>query len=232
MRDESRPNNLVFSIPGRGFAQSIERGRCSRLGSLLWIFPLLVLMLVGGAAPAWSGGPSEKAGVTVHGDAEGTFIMAFPADFTVSTDAKTLARKSYFPLDDGSVRLGGCYSGPDYTDTNFGSACIVVSVSPATEQEKDCAIFDGDTLCGEGEGVRDATVNGLRFRRADLSDAAMGHRLEARDYWIVRDGRRYDIRLLLSYTDIGMYTPGEKREFPREECWAKLTGVLNTFSFR
>ena len=236
MHDESRPNNRINPIPGPVFAQSAERGKRVRFGGLpgaLWrMLPLLVLMLAAGAVSARAGGMSKAAGATAYQDAEGTFIMAFPADFTVSTDAEALAPKSYFPLDDGTVRLGGCYSGRDYQDTNFGSACIVVSVSPATEREKDCAIFDGDTLCGEAEGVRDATVNGLRFKRADLSDAAVGHRLEARDYWIVRDGHRYDIRLLVSYTDIGMYTPGEKREFPIEKCWARLTGVLSTFSFR
>ncbi|WP_338666678.1 hypothetical protein [Pseudodesulfovibrio methanolicus] len=161
-----------------------------------------------------------------------SFTMDFPVDFTVSSDAKTLARESYFPLDDGSVRLGGCYSGADYEGTNFGSACIVVSVSPAAEGGGDCARFDGDLLCGTEQGVRDAVVNGLPFRRGDMTDAAMGHRLEARDYWTVRDGWRYDIRLFLSYTAIGMYTPGEMREFSQEDCWSRLTGVLNTFSFR
>jgi hypothetical protein len=158
--------------------------------------------------------------------------MAFPDDFTVSTDAEELTPKSYFPLGDGSMRLGGCYSGEDYAGTNFGSACIVVSVSPDAEPDRDCARFEGDAFCGEKDGVRDAVVNGQPFRRADMSDAAMGHRLEARDYWTIRDGQRYDIRLFVTYTAIGMYTPGEKQAFSSKDCWSRLTRVLNTFSFR
>ncbi|MGE4422697.1 MAG: hypothetical protein AB7D39_10400 [Pseudodesulfovibrio sp.] len=190
---------------------------------------MLALVLAGGATSACSAGGPETA--AVPRDDGRSFTMDFPADFTVSGDAKTLARESYFPLDDGSVLLGGCYSGPDYAGTNFGSACVVVSVSPAGEGG-DCARFDGDLLCGAEQGVRDAVVNGLPFKRGDMSDAAMGHRLEARDYWTVHDGQRYDIRLFLSYTATGMYTPGEKREFSREDCWDRLTAVLNTFSFR
>ncbi|MEZ7196536.1 hypothetical protein [Pseudodesulfovibrio karagichevae] len=197
---------------------------------LSWIFLLLALVAAGGAASVcWAGGPGTAAAGKDNAPA---FTMAFPADFTVYDDPKALAQESYFPLDDGSVLLGGCYSGPDYAGTNFGSACVVVSVSPAEEDGDDCARFDGDSLCGAEQGVRDAAVNGLPFKRGDMSDAAMGHRLEARDYWTVRGGQRYDIRLFLSYTDIGMYGPGEKREFSREDCWARLNAVLNTFSFR
>jgi hypothetical protein len=191
---------------------------------------LLALAMAGGVTTACSASRPDTA--SAQGADTRSFTMDFPADFTVSTDTKTLAEKSYFPQDDGSVRLGGCYSGTDYEGTNFGSACIVVSVSPAAEGAEDCARFDGDSLCGAEQGVRDAVVNGLPFRRGDMSDAAVGHRLEARDYWTVRDGLRYDIRLFVSYTAIEMYTPGEKREFSREDCWARLTGVLNTFSFR
>ncbi|OIQ48791.1 hypothetical protein BerOc1_03544 [Pseudodesulfovibrio hydrargyri] len=208
----------------------ILRGCGQRVSA--WLFLLVVLCAVGSPVFARAGGSPEKARTDAPDDVGRSFAMAFPVDFTVSTDAKQLAAKSYFPLDDGSMRLGGCYSGEEYAGTNFGSACITVSVSPDEGRDGDCARFDGDTLCGEEGGVRDAVVNGLRLRRADMSDAAMGHRLEARDYWIVHDGRRYDIRLFVGYTAMEMYTPGEKREFSLEDCWARLTGVLNTFSFR
>jgi hypothetical protein len=188
------------------------------------LFLLTVLVAVGT--------PIFSCAGDVAADADRSFTMAFPADFTVSADPSRLAAKSYFPMDDGSMRLGGCYAGEAYAGTNFGSACIAVFVSPDDGRDRDCARFDGDTLCGEEDGVNEAVVNGLRFKRADMADAAVGHRLEARDYWIVRDGRRYDIRLSVSYTAIEMYTPGDKREFSPVDCWSRLTGVLNTFSFR
>jgi len=130
------------------------------------------------------------------------------------------------------MRLAGFYSGQAFAGTNFGSAGIVVSVAPARKGENDCARFEGDLLCGAEEGVRDTVVNGIQFKCATLEDAAVGHRLEVREYWTVRHGQRFEIRLSVSYTDIGMYTPGEKREFSLADSWAKLTAILNTFSFR
>jgi hypothetical protein len=200
--------------------------------SCAWLFLLTVLIVAGSPAAVCAGGGPEAAGAEGLAKGDRSFAMAFPDDFTVSVDAAELAAKSYFPMDDGTMRLGGCYAGEAYADTNFGSACIAVFVSPSNERDRDCARFEGDTLCGEENGVRDEVVNGLGFKRADMSDAAVGHRLEARDYWIVRDGRRYDIRLFVSYTAIEMYTPGDKREFSREDCWSRLTGILNSFSFR
>jgi len=235
MQNDSWPKRWISSNPGTVFSPLREHENPTSSGGAPfnpWVLLLLALILVGGPASAYSGGQAEAMGDGGLENADRSFFIAFPPDFTVSTDAKALARESYFPLDDGFVRLGGCYSGRDYEGTNFGSACVVVSVSPAREQDRNCARFDGDTLCGDQEGVRDVVVNSLRFKRADLSDAAVGHRLEARDYWTVRDGKRYDIRLFVSYTDIGMYSPGEMKEFPREEGWARLTAVLNSFSFR
>lgn len=212
------------------FQRFEERAGC-RTRAFWRLVPLLAVIVA--AVPAFADSKCpEGAGATVRGDAAQSFTMVFPADFTVTDDPKLAARQSYFPQVDETMRLAGFYSGQAFAGTNFGSAGIVVSVSPAREEESDCARFEGDLMCGAEEGVRDTVVNGIQFKSATLSDAAVGHRLEVREYWTVRHGQRYEIRLSVSYTDIGMYTPGEKREFSPADCWAKLTAVLNTFSFR
>lgn len=200
--------------------------------ALLWAALALAALLAAGPASAAGDSCPGTTGAGARLDATQSFSLAFPADFTVSTDPKSLNGMRYFPLADGEMQLGGCYSGREFEGTNFGSACIVAGSRPAEAREADCARFDGDLLCGPDQGIDDVTVNGMPFKRATLSDAAMGHRLETREYWTVRHGRRYEIRLSVSYTDIGMYSPGEKREFSQEACWARLTGILNTFSFR
>jgi len=173
----------------------------------------------------------ESTDSAVHSDAEHSFTLKFPSDFTVTADPKIIAQQSYFALASEPVRLGGFYSGRDFADTNFGGACIVVSASPAKEQENDCARYDGDLFCGPEQEVRDAEINGIGFKSAILADAAVGNRLEIREYWTIRNGCRYEIRLCLSYSDIGMYAPGEKQEFDRDKCWGKLTGILGSFRF-
>ena len=203
-----------------------------RARAFLRLVPMLAVIVVVAPALACAACSAEATAATVRGDTAQTFTMAFPADFTVTSDPKQVAGQSYFPQADETMRLAGFYSGQAFAGTNFGSAGIVVSVSPASKGESDCARFDGDMMCGAEQGVRDTLVNGIQFKIADLSDAAVGHRLEVREYWTVRHGQRYEVRLFVSYTDIGMYTPGEKREFPVAECWEKLTAILNTFSFR
>ncbi len=213
-------------------AHRSQRGAGRIARGVAWALLVLVAVLAAGPVTAAPEGCPEAAETEVYQDAANSFTIAFPSDFTVTTDPNALAPMRYFPLDDGEMRLGGCYSGQEFEGTNFGSACIVVGSRPAETREADCARFDGDLLCGTEQGVRDVVVNGLRFKSATLSDAAVGHRLEMREYWTVHRGRRYEIRLSVSYTDIGMYSPGEKREFSQEACWAKLTDILNSFSFR
>ena len=64
-----------------------------------------------------------------------------------------------------------------------------------------------------------------------MQDAAAGNRLEARKYWTIRDGRRYEVLLTLGYTDIANYTPGTMQEFDKKACWKTLLSILETFSF-
>ncbi|MFW5490372.1 MAG: hypothetical protein ACNI3A_18425 [Desulfovibrio sp.] len=192
---------------------------------------LALLALLCTACVASNAAPDSADALAVHSDAEHSFTMKFPADFTVTTDPKQLAQRSYFPLADGTLRLGGYYSGKEYAGTNLHSASIVVSVVPAKEQENDCARFEGDLFCGPDQEIRDATISGVQFKYTTLSDAAAGQRVDTREYWRIHNGLRYEISLCLTYSDIGMYTPGEIKEFNQNECWARLTGILNTFSF-
>ena len=177
------------------------------------------------------GGGAALGADSLHWDAEHTFSMNFPGDFTVTTDPGALAGKSYFPQDAENLRLAGFYSGMDFEGTNLHAAFIVVVASPAKEEERDCARFEGDVLCAPDQEIRDTEINHVPFKWAALADAAAGQRVDVREYWTVRDGRRYEIRLCLTYSDIGMYPPGEKKEFGPEACWKKLTDILNTFSF-
>ena len=160
-----------------------------------------------------------------------TFSIAFPDDFTVTTAPKTLCAHSYFPVPAEGMVLGGYYSGDAYAGTNFGSASVVVSVRPPDALGEDCTDLDGSTACGPKAGVRSAVVNGIAFRYAEMNDAAVGHRLQARQYWTLHDGRRYEVLLAVSYTDIGMYTPGAVKGFDADACMARLLDILHTFTF-
>ena len=160
-----------------------------------------------------------------------SFTLEFPGDFTVVKDGQSLEGHGYFPLMLSDVALGGYYSGTAYAGTNFRSMGVAASEAAAKDGDEGCADFDGYRMCRGDEGVGDVTVNAIPFRYAAMQDAAAGNRLEARKYWTIRNGRRYEVLLTLSYSDIANYTPGTVKEFDKEACWKKLLSILGTFSF-
>jgi len=164
-------------------------------------------------------------------DTAPSFTMEFPDDFTVMKDGRPSEGQNYFPLMQDDVALGGHYSGTAYADTNFRSMSVAASETRAKDGEEDCADFDGYRMCKGDEDVGNITINTIPFLYAAMQDAAVGNRLEARKYWTIRDGRRYEVLLTLSYSDISNYTPGTVKEFDRKSCWDKLLAILETFSF-
>ena len=189
----------------------------------LLVFPMALVLVAGIACAGTTASPTT--------DTPPSFTMEFPGDFTVTKDGRPPEGRSYFPLMQNDVALGGYYSGTAYADTNFRSMSVAASETLAKDGDEDCADFDGYRMCRGDEGVGDATINAIPFQYAAMQDAAVGNRLEARKYWTIRDGRRYEVLLTLSYTDASNYTPGTVKEFDRKGCWEKLLSILQTFSF-
>jgi hypothetical protein len=184
----------------------------------------MALLLAASAACAGTTASSQT-------DSGPSFTLEFPADFTVTKDGRPLEGQSYFPMMQKNVALGGYYSGTAYADTNFRGMSVTASETLAKDGEEDCADFDGYRLCRGDQDVGETTINAIPFQYAAMQDAAVGNRLEARKYWTIRDGRRYEVLLTLSYSSISNYTPGTVKEFDKKGCWQKLLAILGTFSF-
>ncbi|WP_419785471.1 hypothetical protein [Pseudodesulfovibrio sp.] len=195
----------------------------------LHIFTLTLILTALAALPCLSA--TAPAASISEAPAAPKFTMQFPKDFTATNDSEALAAKSYFPVDAEDMVLGGYYSGKAYANTNFSGAIVAVTETPAESGDDSCTEFDGDTVCKSDEGVGDVIINAIPFKLATIEDAAVGHRLEARKYWTIRNGHRFEVLLSLSYTDMGAYTPGTVKEFDKKACWEKLVSIMKTFSF-
>jgi len=188
-------------------------------------FPLLFFCAASASAN------SESEALRPYTDKEHTVSIGFPPDFTVTTDPASTKGGSYLPVDSSNMILAGFYSGTAYSGTNFSHACVVVAKQHAQGMKTDCAEYDGDPLCSGQNGVTQTMINNVAFYHASFKDAAMGHRQKSSLYWTTQGQYRYKIILTLSYTDMGMYSPGTVNAFDKKGCLQTLQSILHSFTF-
>ncbi len=166
----------------------------------------------------------------VHADTSWNFRVAVPPGWKVDHDF----RHGY--LANGAWKT---YAAPDSRGTpivslsvpgsnQITSAEIRIGASRGADEIAHCAAPPDSVRSGSLHLER---IGGAEFTAFDASDAAMSHYLDVHAYRAVHDGACYAIDLLVYGSNPQVYDPPPTLPFSKEQAFARMQAVLQTFRF-
>jgi hypothetical protein len=185
---------------------------------------IALLLLLAAVCAAATNGDAPASWRTYHSRDHG-FAIAYPADFTFYSDPQK-APRSYMAVCAAESVACFQYSGQEYKGTNFGAAGLSVNILGSLHSEDDCRRIEG-----AAGSVQTVTINGVLFSYANTSEGAMSHLISGPVYRTFHDQTCYEITLLITSTNIGVYDPGAVKEFDSTKLAKQLDAILHTFRF-
>lgn len=187
---------------------------------------------VAGSTPsaAVSAGGVQTAGQQDFRSDEWGFRIDYPPAWTVHHDF------SHGYLDNGAWKT---YAAPGSKGTpvlalllpesnKITAAELRIGVSDATDEVRQCTAPPDAVRPGS---LGEARVGGTGFTTFEAADAAMSHYLSVHSYRTVHAGRCYAIDLLVTGTNPEVYDPPATPPFSRDQAFARLQQVLESFRF-
>lgn len=168
----------------------------------------------------WQDGEYDKSGKTWLG-----YVVRYPRDFEVTRGEEAAGGFIGKP----KVRIAFPEDAFRQPKTNYGEAYMTVSVGGDPASLKDC---DKNPMTGGKDALSGAaTVGGVKFMEGDVHDAAAGNLYDTKLYRAAKDGRCYEIALTVHTGNIMNYDVGTVEEFDKQQAYAVLRKMLDTFAF-
>jgi len=166
----------------------------------------------------------------VHVDTSWNFRIAVPPGWKIEHDF------AHGYLADDAWKT---YAAPDSHGTPIVSLTVPGSNQIVSAEIRVGASRDANEIAqctAPPDSVRAGTlhserIGGAEFTAFEASDAAMSHYLEVRSFRSVHDGACYAIDLLVYGTNPEVYDPPPTPPFSKEQAFARMRGVLQTFRF-
>ena len=103
-----------------------------------------------------------------------------------------------------------------------------IGVSRVKQEVRSCSTPPSSVRTGSTARER---IDGAEFVRFEASDAAMSHYLVVHSYRVVHEGACYALDLLVYGADPQVFDPPATPPFSREQAFANMQAVLQTFRF-
>lgn len=148
------------------------------------------------------------------------FRISYPSIYSVI--------ESYLSGGVGTLPAVVAVSSPEEerTGTNLIESSVVVGISNDPGVTSKCAeALEGETKLGS------IPISGAPFDIFTSDGAAAGNLYQTIRYRTVKDGRCYEITLLMHSGNIGNYPAGEVREFEKATILERLKTILYSFQF-
>ncbi len=156
-------------------------------------------------------------------DMSTVYTVSYPKDFVLSK--KATARGGF--LGNPLVTMAfpdGSFATPK---SNFSEGYATVSSNKSKNTESKCFAKPAEAT---GEFV-DVDTN-TTMKRIDASDAGAGNLYTSRIYRTLYDNVCYEVALTVHTTNVDNYDPGTVVEFDKEQAFAILETIRNSFKLR
>lgn len=172
--------------------------------------------------------PAEAS--EIYSDARQRFFFYHPEDAEVIVDAARMAEEGHGPVCNPEEAVVCVPYGKErYAGTNFGDAGFSVRILP----DRDAASCLAARPLEQPAGVTD--VNDTRFRVYEISEGAMSHRLEGRNYRVFRSLTCFELATRIYTSVFEVHDPSVVREFTETDRAAvetALDAMFRRFWFR
>ena len=140
--------------------------------------------------------------------------------------------EAYFPVCDDAGSQGSitavCFAYPKSRfkeSPTFEAGTFSVAEVKKINTEKECLVGSPDWVVDPHGNGKTESINGVKFKVFQLSDAGMNQSLVAHVYRTVHKNRCYELSIRMAMASSGAFDPGTIKEFTKKD-WNEVDGHL------